>query len=73
MMKSYVPSASLQKVALLYEFFGSALMVYAFSLNSIELRGAAYLIGWLLAYHISGAEFNAATSIAAFFVKKDWS
>jgi glycerol uptake facilitator-like aquaporin len=57
---------------LLYEFFGTALMVYAFAFGNYT-RSVAYLLGYILAYHITGAEFNPAISIAAFFVLRQWS
>lgn len=54
---------------LVYEFLGSALMVYAYGVAQFS-RPVAYFMGWLLAFHITGAEFNPATSIASFFAMK---
>ena len=72
-----------QSPALVYEFFGTGLQVYAFNLGVVsqagvqtpiyENRAFAYFLCWILAYHISGAEFNPASTIAAFIVKRDWS
>ena len=61
------------KPSLIYEFLGSALMVYAYNIGAATNSGIAYFIGWMLAYHISGAEFNPAVSFASFFARKDWS
>ena len=57
---------------IMYEFFGTALLVYSYNIGFENLRGFAYFIGWILSYHISGAEFNPAISIASFIVKRDW-
>jgi glycerol uptake facilitator-like aquaporin len=58
---------------LLYEFIGTAIMVYSFNSSSdplnVRARPMAYFILWILAYKISGAHFNPATSIAAFIIE----
>jgi glycerol uptake facilitator-like aquaporin len=54
---------------LVYEFLGTALMVYAYGVSQTS-RPLAYFLGWMVAYHITGAEFNPATSIASFFAMK---
>jgi glycerol uptake facilitator-like aquaporin len=65
------PLSALNKPALVYEFLGTAFMVYAFHLNSDSLRGYAYFVWWLVAYPVSGAEFNPAVSLACFVVKSE--
>lgn len=56
----------------IYEFFGTALMIYARNLGpSSQFMGLAYFIGWILSYHVSGAEFNPSISIANMIVKKE--
>ncbi len=57
---------------LIYEFAGIALQVYAFSFGVPIIRGLAYFMGWILSYHISGAEFNPATTVGRFFAIKDY-
>jgi glycerol uptake facilitator-like aquaporin len=57
---------------LIYEFFGIAFQVYAYAYWNPLYRGFAYFIGWLLAYHITGAEFNPATTVGRFFGVKDY-
>ena len=57
---------------LVYEFLGIALLVYAYNVSFFAMP-FAYFMGWLLCYHITGAEFNPAISIASFIIKKDWS
>jgi len=47
-------------------------LVYAFNLFDYDLRGYAYFILWILAYHISGAEFNPAISIGTFLIEGDF-
>lgn len=58
--------------AFLYEFCGSALISYAFNLSnqSSYVRAFAYVIGYVIANHISGAHFNPATSLAVFMTEK---
>jgi glycerol uptake facilitator-like aquaporin len=54
---------------LLYEFIGTAFMVSAF--NSTPLaRPWVYFVFWIVAYKVSGAHFNPATSLAVFIVEK---
>ena len=57
---------------LLYEFLGIALQVYAYAFFSPIVRGLAYLIGWIISYQITGAEFNPAITIARVFAIKDY-
>jgi glycerol uptake facilitator-like aquaporin len=54
---------------LLYEFIGTAFMVYAFNSNRFA-RPFVYFIFWIVAYKVSGAHFNPATSLAVFIVEK---
>ncbi len=58
---------------LLYEFLGIAFSVYAYALGNYMLRGLAYMISWLVAYQITGAEFNPATTLARIIAIKDYS
>ena len=48
--------------ALVMEFLGTALTVYAYNYTAASYmgRGFAYFIGWILAVSISGAHFNPA-------------
>ena len=57
--------------ALIYEFLGSALTVYAYNFlfASYMMRGFAYFIGWIIAASVSGAHFNPATSLAVYLVE----
>ena len=57
---------------LLYEFLGIALQVYAYAFFSPIARGLAYLIGWIISYQITGAEFNPAITIARVLAIKDY-
>jgi glycerol uptake facilitator-like aquaporin len=54
---------------LLYEFIGTAFMVYAFNCNQLG-RPFVYFMFWIVAYKVSGAHFNPATSLAVFIVEK---
>ncbi|CDW77777.1 mip family channel protein [Stylonychia lemnae] len=61
-------------IILLYEFCGSALVTYAFSLadgHDSLTRAYAYFLGFIIAYQISGAHFNPATSLAVFISEKN--
>ena len=57
--------------SLVYEFFGSALVVYAFNFTQTSYmgRGFSYFIGWLICASVSGAHFNPATSFAVYLVE----
>lgn len=57
--------------SLIYEFLGSALIVYAFhfTFTGYMGRGFAYFIGWIIAATVSGAHFNPATSFAVYLVE----
>lgn len=59
---------------LVYEFFGTALLVYAYGVSNKAKYAfpLAYFMGWLLSYHITGAEFNPAISLASFITMKQW-
>jgi len=59
---------------LVYEFFGTALLVYAYGVSNKAQYAfpLAYFMGWLLSYHITGAEFNPAISLASFITMKKW-
>ena len=52
---------------LLYEFIGTAFLVFAFNAGG---RGTAYFLMWIIAYKVSGAHFNPATSLAVFIVER---
>ena len=57
--------------SLIYEFLGSALLVYAynFTFTGYMSRGFAYFVGWIIAASVSGAHFNPATSLAVYLVE----
>ncbi len=57
---------------LVYEFLGTALVTYSFTLGSQshEARAVAYLIGWVLASQISGAHFNPAVTLAVYILER---
>ena len=54
---------------LLYEFIGTAFVVYAFNCGALA-RPFVYFMFWVVAYKVSGAHFNPATSLAVFIVEK---
>ena len=54
---------------LLYEFIGTAFMVYAFNCGPLA-RPFVFFIFWVIAYKVSGAHFNPATSLAVFIAEK---
>lgn len=58
--------------ALIYEFLGTAVITYAFTLTGKDpmLRSAAYLAMYLFAVHVSGGHFNPATSFAVYLSEK---
>ena len=60
--------------ALLYEFCGTALVVYAFnlSLQSAWIRAVAYFSAYIFAVHVSGSHFNPATSLAVFLTENKY-
>lgn len=60
-------------MCLFYEFAGSALISYAFNLTdgSAYGRAAAYAVGYLVAYNISGGHFNPATTLAVMLVQNN--
>ena len=55
---------------LLYEFIGTACMVYAFNSGGKLARPIVYFMFWVVAYKVTGAHFNPATSLAVFIVEK---
>lgn len=71
--KSDINNVSNLLKALIYEFCGTALIVYSFSLStdySYYLpRAFAYFIGFIIAVSVSGAHFNPATSLAVYVVE----
>jgi glycerol uptake facilitator-like aquaporin len=58
--------------ALLYEFCGSCLISYAYNLTNQQhhIRALPYAFGFVIAYNITGAHFNPATSLAVFITEK---
>ena len=60
--------------ALFYEFCGSCIIFYAFNLGSEDpfVRAVAYIIGYIIAYNVSGGHFNPATSLAVFLTEKKY-
>lgn len=68
----------------LYEFLGTGIMVYAYNCvpgsqstnpqsivsSAVRVRPLAYLIMWIIAYKVSGAQFNPATSMAVLIAGK---
>lgn len=62
-------------IVLFYEFCGTAFLTYTFSLSpnhDPKLRGLAYMISFIIAFTVSGALFNPATSLAVFLSEKNW-
>ena len=60
-------------VILFYEFCGTALMTYTYDLSpglDPLMRAYAYFLGFIIAYQVSGAHFNPATSLAVFISEK---
>jgi glycerol uptake facilitator-like aquaporin len=58
---------------LLYEFFGTAVLVYSYNVitgDAVRARPLAYFMMWVLAFKVSGAHFNPATSLAVFFCER---
>jgi glycerol uptake facilitator-like aquaporin len=73
-MESSIPEVGTWKHllrALVYEFWGGALTVYAFNFTtaSYVARAFAYFAGWLIAVSISGAHFNPATTLGVFLAE----
>lgn len=59
---------------LIYEFLGSAIVTYSYCLGggSGHDRAFAYFIAWILAYQVSGAHFNPATTLAVFIIEREF-
>ena len=57
--------------ALVMEFLGTALTVYAYNYTAASYmgRGFAYFIGWILSVSISGAHFNPAVTLAVYLAE----
>ena len=57
--------------SLVYEFLGSAMVVYAFNFTAASYmgRGLSYFVGWIIAASVSGAHFNPAISLAVYLVE----
>lgn len=57
--------------ALIYEFIGTAVMVYAFnfSFTSYVGRAATFFTLWILSVSVSGAHFNPATTLAVYIAE----
>lgn len=70
-MESSIPEAGKWKHllrALVSEFCGGALTVYAFNFTTASYiaRAFAYFVGWLIAVSVSGAHFNPATTLGVY-------
>ena len=68
-------------LALLYEFCGTALVVYSFSLSAFLdgsnsqdqwVRATAYFAAYIFAVHVSGSHFNPATTLAVYIIEKKY-
>ena len=73
-MESSVPEANAMSHlirALVYEFFGGALTVYAFNFTGGRplQRAFSYFVGWLIAVSVSGAHFNPATTLGVYLAE----
>ena len=57
---------------LFYEFCGTAFVVSAYTLSFFDplARSIAYFIGFILLFHVTGAHFNPATTLADYLNKK---
>lgn len=58
--------------ALLYEFVGSAVITYAFTLTNKDpfMRSVAFFACYIIAVNVSGAHFNPATTLAVYLTEK---
>lgn len=70
-MESSIPETGTWKHlirALVAEFCGGALTVYAFNFTTASYLGRAfsYFVGWLIAVSTSGAHFNPATTLGVY-------
>lgn len=61
-------------LALLYEFCGSCALSYGYNLSNHNpfSRSLVYMFGFIIAYEVSGAHFNPATSLAVFLTEKKY-
>lgn len=57
--------------ALVMEFLGTALIVYAYNYTAADYmqRAFAYFVGWMIAVSISGAHFNPATTLGVYLAE----
>lgn len=73
-MESSIPETGKWKHlarAVIYEFCGGALTVYAFNFTTASYlaRAFSYFVGWLIAVSVSGAHFNPATTLGVFLAE----
>ena len=56
-----------------YEFLGTALVTWAFNLGFKDnlIRAMAFMAAFIIAYNVSGAHFNPATSLAVYMYEKE--
>jgi glycerol uptake facilitator-like aquaporin len=57
---------------LFFEFLGTAFVVSAYTLSRFDTltRSIAYFIGFILLFHVTGAHFNPATTLADYLHQK---
>ena len=67
----YKPSGLHLARAAMNEFFGTAMMVYAFNFTKTSYMGRAfaYFVGWMFAVSVSGAHFNPATTLGVYIAE----
>lgn len=64
---------------LLYEFLGTAVMTYSYNASldkstaNVRSRPFAFFLMWIIAFKVSGAHFNPATSFAVFQAERKMS
>ena len=67
-------------VPFVYEFLGTMIVTLAYLMSGVgnngqgfglqsQIRGIAYVCGWIIASTISGAHFNPATSLAVYLME----
>jgi glycerol uptake facilitator-like aquaporin len=64
-MKSISKASAWAK--LLYEFIGTAVILFSFNFGLA--RPMVFFMMWILAFKVSGAHFNPATTLAVFIVE----